>query len=74
MRSITGASSSGSGTAISSPRGFASSSARRSRRYSLASSDGSKSPERLSITWRASSSSDSFTSVSSTASAISACE
>ena len=50
MRSITGATSTGSGATISSPRIFASSSARRSRRYSLASADGSKSPARLSIT------------------------
>ena len=40
MRSITGATSTGSGATISSPRIFASRSARRSRRYSLASSDG----------------------------------
>ena len=46
----SGASASGSGAAISSPASFASSSARRSRRYSLCSSDGSKSPERLAIT------------------------
>ena len=39
IRSMTGASVTGSGTAISSPRAFASRSARKSRRYSLCSSD-----------------------------------
>jgi hypothetical protein len=75
MRSTAGAGSSvGSGTVISSPRIFASSSARRSRRYSLVSSVGSKSAESPSTIWRARSSSFSLTSVSSIASSISACE
>ena len=75
MRSTAGAGSSvGSGTAISSPRSFASSSARRSRRYSLVSSSGSKAACRPSTIWRARSSSAFFTSVSSIASSISACE
>src|SRR5690242_8605545 len=74
IRSTTGVSGAGSGFAISCPSSFASSICRRSLRYWLCSSSGSKSATRLSITCCASLSSASLTSVPATASSISAWE